>query len=52
MKLKIEFSGGLETLFEGKKLVELELQEESFSLAQVIEILRTQHLKSKEELFI
>ena len=51
MKIKVEFSGGLELMFEKKKVIDLEMAEKSI-LADVIETLRANHLKEKEEMFI
>ena len=52
MKVKIEFAGGLELLFEGKKTLQLEDLPESMDLRALIEGLRLKHLKEKEEMFI
>ena len=55
MKVKIEFSGGLELMFEGKKNIDLDMEkkdDKDILLEDVIDNLRTNHLKEKEELFI
>ena len=52
MKVKIEFSGGIELMFDNKKNLEVELQGEKPTLQDLIEELRTNHLKDKEEMFI
>ena len=55
MKVKIEFSGGLELMFEGKKNIDLDMEKKDDKdnlLEDIIEKLRTDHLKEKEELFI
>ena len=57
MKINVEFSGGLELMFENKKSRELNLKlpddaSETLKLEDVIEELRKNHLKEKEELFI
>jgi hypothetical protein len=59
MKVKIEFSGGLELMFQGKKNIDLEIEErkgaegtEPLLLEDVIEELRKNHLHEREELFI
>lgn len=59
MKVKVEFSGGLELMFDGKKNIDLEMEErkgadgtEPLLLEDVIEELRKNHLQEREELFI
>ena len=54
MKVNIEFSGGLELMFESKKKIELNFEEskEDTKLRDVIEELRKSHLKDKEEMFV
>ena len=63
MKIKIEFSGGLELMFNNQKNLEIDLAEgtkeeddqtpaKEFLLEDVIEDLRKNHLKEKEEMFI
>ena len=52
MKIKVEFSGGLELLFSGQKRIDLELKESQFTVSQLIEHLRLNHLKEKEEMFV
>ena len=51
MKVKIEFSGGLELMFDKKKNIDLEMKDDAI-LSDVIEELRKNHLKEKEEMFI
>ena len=51
MKVKIEFSGGLELMFDKKKNIDLEMKDDAI-LSDVIEELRKNHLKDKEEMFI
>jgi len=51
MKVNIEFSGGMELLFEKQKTLALEMVD-GVLLSDVIEELRVKHLKDKEELFI
>ena len=51
MKVKIEFSGGLELMFEKKKNIDLDMKDDAI-LSDVIEELRKNHLKEKEEMFI
>lgn len=51
MKVKIEFSGGLELMFDKKKNIDLEMKDDAI-LSDVIEELRANHLKEKEEMFI
>ena len=51
MKIKIEFSGGLELMFDKKKNIDIELKDDSI-LSDVIEELRKNHLHEKEEMFI
>ena len=63
MKIKIEFSGGLELMFNNQKNLDIELAEvaegeagatpsKELLLEDVIEDLRKNHLKEKEEMFI
>ena len=63
MKIKVEFSGGLEMMFSNEKTIELDMKEEvtdeagatttkQLLLEDVIEELRKNHLKEKEEMFI
>ena len=51
MKVKIEFSGGLELMFDKKKIIDIEIKDDAI-LSDVIEELRKNHLKEKEEMFI
>ena len=39
-------------MFENQKTINLELEKEVLSMADLIEVLRTKHLKDKEEMFI
>ena len=52
MKIIVEFSGGLELIFENKKQITLNFEKETVGLKDVIEELRQNHLKDKEEMFI
>ena len=55
MKVNIEFSGGLELMFESKKKIELNFEEKKegeYQLRDIIEELRANHLKDREELFV
>ena len=63
MKVKVEFSGGLELMFNNKKNLDLDIVEGTMDqggvvttkdllLEDVIEELRKNHLKEKEEMFI
>ena len=55
MKVKIEFSGGLELMFDGKKNIDLDMEkkdDKDILLEDVIADLRVNHLKEKEELFV
>ena len=63
MKIKVEFSGGLEMMFSNEKTIELDMKEEvtdphgatatkTLLLEDVIEELRKNHLREKEEMFI
>ena len=55
MKVNIEFSGGLELMFQSKKKIELNFEERKdaeYQLKDVIEELRKNHLKEKEEMFV
>lgn len=56
MQVNVEFSGGLELMFESKKQIQLTFEEKKeedpYQLKDVIEELRKSHLKEKEEMFI
>ena len=52
MKVKVEFSGGLELLFNNAKKIDSEVVEEAFTVGNLIEHLRKNHLKEKEEMFV
>jgi len=52
MKIKVEFSGGLEILFSGLKRIDLNIDETEFTVGQLINHLRINHLKEKEEMFL
>ena len=52
MKVKVEFSGGLELLFNNAKKIDIDVVEEAFTLGNLIEHLRKNHLKEKEEMFV
>ena len=52
MKVKVEFSGGLELLFNNAKKIDIDVVEETFTVGNLIEHLRKNHLKEKEEMFV
>lgn len=54
MKIKVEFSGGMELQFGGKKEINLDMADDTkeLLLQDVIEELRRVHLQEKEEMFI
>jgi hypothetical protein len=52
MKIKVEFSGGLELLFSSQKRIDIEVEHNPFSIGDLIEYLRVNNLKEKEEMFI
>ena len=52
MKIKVEFSGGLELLFNNQKSIALDIPEPAFSVTQLIEHLRKSHVQEKEEMFV
>jgi len=54
MKIKTEFSGGMELLFDNQKEIQIELAEgdDKLLLENLIDELRKNHLKEKEEMFI
>ena len=52
MKVKVEFAGGLELLFEGKKTLSIEDLPEPTDIRGLIECLRSKHLTDKEEMFV
>lgn len=39
-------------MFENQKTINIELEKETLTMADLIEELRTKHLKDKEEMFI
>lgn len=50
MKVKLEFSGGLDTLFGGVKEQEIDFDKET--MEELIEHIRANLLKEREELFV
>jgi len=52
MKIKVEFSGGLELLFSNQKRIDIEVGEAVFTVGNLIEHLRLNNLKEKEEMFV
>ena len=52
MKIKVEFSGGLELLFSGQKKIDIQVEASEFTISQLIDHLRVNHLKEKEEMFV
>ena len=46
------YSGGLELLFENKKTIQLSVEKPAFNMKDLIELLRAEHLKDKEEMFV
>jgi len=63
MKIKVEFSGGLELMFNNEKNLDIDMVEGTIEeggvtsnkdllLEDVIDELRKNHLKEKEEMFI
>lgn len=63
MKIKVEFSGGLELMFNNVKEIDLDLtagtaiegdlsSTKDLVMSDVIEELRANHLKDKEEMFV
>ena len=55
MEISVEFSGGLELMFDKQKNIQLTFDPKpdgtEFKLQDVIEALRVNHLKEKEEMF-
>jgi ubiquitin related modifier 1 len=59
MEINVEFSGGLELMFDKKKNIQLSFEPKTgddgadvpYKLQDVIESLRVDHLKEKEEMF-
>ena len=45
-------SGGLELLFENKKAIDVVVEKPGFNMKDLIEVLRAQHLRDKEEMFV
>ncbi len=52
MKIKVEFSGGLELLFAGQKKLDIEVEDSTFTMTMLIEYMRKNCLKEKEEMFV
>ena len=48
----LEHSGGLETLFEGLKTIDLNLSEDFLPMEKLIDLLKKDYLKEKEEMFV
>lgn len=53
MRITIEFSGGAELLFDNEKKKELKLPtSQEWDLKKLISLLKTDHLKERQELFV
>ncbi len=52
MKIKVEFSGGLELLFDNQKHLAIEVDNARFTVNELIEHMRVNCLKEKEEMFV
>ncbi|KAJ3304432.1 hypothetical protein HDV03_002776 [Kappamyces sp. JEL0829] len=52
MEIKVEFGGGLELLFEGKKSMSLTLDASVQTLHELIHWIKDNRLKERQELFI
>eukprot|EP00347_Sterkiella_histriomuscorum_P015075 403358408 len=52
MKVLVEFSGGLELMFEGKKHIDVDLPETHTTLENLVDFLKKHNLKDKEEMFV
>ena len=52
MKVKVEFSGGLEMMFNNLKQIDIDLDAESPCLIDLFNELRSKHLQEKEVMFI
>jgi ubiquitin related modifier 1 len=52
MKVEVEFSGGLELLFNNQKRITIEGLKDDTNLAGLIAHLKAEHLKEKEEMFV
>ena len=52
MKIKIEFSGGLELLFDNQKKLDIVVEDSEFTVYNLIEYMRKNCLKEKEEMFV
>lgn len=51
MKVIVEFGGGLETVFENKRIIEVELPGEKATVSQLIECLKDKYVKGKMDYF-
>jgi ubiquitin related modifier 1 len=52
MKVEVEFSGGLELLFNNQKRITIDGLKDGINLAGLIAHLKNEHLKEKEEMFV
>ena len=54
MKIKIEFSGGLELLFENQKKfdIDIDAKDTAFTVTMLIDHMRKNCLKEKEDMFV
>ncbi len=52
MKIKVEFSGGLELLFDNQKKLDIVVEDSEFTVYNLIEYMRKNCLKEKEEMFV
>lgn len=52
MKIKVDFNGGLEDLFDKKKNIDVLIEKNEVNVEDLIMTLRKDHLKSKPELFV
>ena len=51
--IKVEFSGGLESLFDNKKNLELQVPaDDKFTMKSLIDVLRKEHLTENEDMFM
>lgn len=53
IKIRVEFGGGTELLFDKQKLIELELPagEQQWTISKLIQHLSSEHIKERVELF-
>lgn len=52
MKVKVDFSGGLDLLFGGKAELEVELPDDKSTIRHLVDLLASKYVTKKKELFV